>query len=93
MFMTVQLCDSACVSAHVNIPVCALAVCLHSPVCVYVCVYFPHCLLAAAAAAAAKSLQWCLTLCDPIDGSPTVFLPPAKSCSPHPQIPVLTSRP
>ena len=23
------------------------------------------------AAAAAKSLQWCLTLCDPIDGSPT----------------------
>ena len=23
-----------------------------------------------AAAAAAKSLQWCLTLCDPIDGSP-----------------------
>ena len=22
------------------------------------------------AAAAAKSLQWCLTLCDPIDGSP-----------------------
>ena len=26
--------------------------------------------LAAAAAAAAKSLQSCLTLCDPIDGSP-----------------------
>ena len=26
--------------------------------------------LAAAAAAAAKSLQWCPTLCDPIDGSP-----------------------
>ena len=25
---------------------------------------------AASAAAAAKSLQWCLTLCDPIDGSP-----------------------
>ena len=25
---------------------------------------------AATAAAAAKSLQWCLTLCDPIDGSP-----------------------
>ena len=25
----------------------------------------------AAAAAAAKSRQWCLTLCDPIDGSPT----------------------
>ena len=24
----------------------------------------------AAAAAAAKSLQWCPTLCDPIDGSP-----------------------
>ena len=24
----------------------------------------------AAAAAATKSLQWCLTLCDPIDGSP-----------------------
>ena len=28
-------------------------------------------LVAAAAAAAAKSLQSCLTLCDPIDGSPT----------------------
>ena len=27
-------------------------------------------LVAAAAAAAAKSLQSCLTLCDPIDGSP-----------------------
>ena len=27
-------------------------------------------LLAAAAAAAAKLHQWCLTLCDPIDGSP-----------------------
>ena len=26
--------------------------------------------MAAAAAAAAKSLQLCLTLCDPIDGSP-----------------------
>ena len=26
--------------------------------------------VAAAAAAAAKSLQWCLTLCDPVDGSP-----------------------
>ena len=29
-----------------------------------------HCCTAAAAAAAAKSLQSCLTLCDPIDGSP-----------------------
>ena len=28
---------------------------------------------AAAAAAAAKSLQWCPTLCDPIDGSPPGF--------------------
>ena len=47
MFMSVQLCDSACMSVHVNIPVCALAVCLHSPVCVCVCVcvYFSHCLL------------------------------------------------
>ena len=27
-------------------------------------------LRASAAAAAAKSLQWCPTLCDPIDGSP-----------------------
>ena len=26
--------------------------------------------ITAAAAAAAKSLQWCLTLCDPRDGSP-----------------------
>ena len=29
-----------------------------------------HCLEYAAAAAAAKLLQSCLTLCDPIDGSP-----------------------
>ena len=41
--------------------------------------------LTAAAAAAVKSLQSCLTLCDPIDGSPTLaggFLstvPPEKS--------------
>ena len=32
-----------------------------------------HYILAAAAAAAAKSLQWCLTLCDPIDDSPQGF--------------------
>ena len=31
---------------------------------------FTGCAAAAAAAAAAKSLQSCLTLCDPIDGSP-----------------------
>ena len=31
---------------------------------------------AAAAAAAAKSLQSCLTLCDPIDGSPPGFCIP-----------------
>ena len=31
---------------------------------------------AAAAAAAAKSLQLCLTLCDPRDGSPPGFLVP-----------------
>ena len=31
----------------------------------------PSCIAAAAATAAAKSLQSCLTLCDPIDGSPT----------------------
>ena len=31
---------------------------------------------AAAAAAAAKSLQSCLTLCDPIDGSPPASLVP-----------------
>ena len=30
----------------------------------------PKAIYAAAAAAAAKSLQSCLTLCDPIDGSP-----------------------
>ena len=33
-----------------------------------------HKLIVAAAAAAAKSLQLCLTLCDPIDGSPPGFL-------------------
>jgi len=32
--------------------------------------FLPRAYLAAAAAAAAKSLQSCLTLCDPIDGSP-----------------------
>ena len=30
-----------------------------------------YCYIPAAAAAAAKSLQSCLTLCDPIDGSPS----------------------
>ena len=34
----------------------------------------------AAAAAAAKSLHLCLTLCDPIDGSPPGFpIPPGKN--------------
>ena len=32
---------------------------------------FPECLLSIVAAAAAKSLQSCPTLCDPIDGSPS----------------------
>ena len=32
--------------------------------------YFFSCLISTASAAAAKSLQLCLTLCDPIDGSP-----------------------
>ena len=48
----------------------------------YVCLYIPHqlanylmkmfclCCTASAAPAAAKSLQSCPTLCDPIDGSP-----------------------
>ena len=39
------------------------------------CVFFisllTWCMNPAAAAAAAKSLQWCLTLCDPIDSSPS----------------------
>ena len=34
----------------------------------------------AGAAAAAKSLQWCLTLCDPIDGSPPGSPVPAELC-------------
>ena len=34
------------------------------------------CRLYAATAAAAKSLQSCLTLCDPIEGSPRGSLPP-----------------
>ena len=38
-----------------------MCVCLSPAVCMHICVY--------AAAAAAKSLQSCLTLCDPIDGS------------------------
>ena len=33
------------------------------------CILLIDCLSTAAAAAAAKSLQSCLTLCDPIDGS------------------------
>ena len=41
-------------------------VCVHVCVCVSVCVYLNH---FAAAAAAAKALQSCPTLCDPIDGS------------------------
>ena len=35
--------------------------------------YFNKAIPIAAAAAAAKSLQSCLTLCDPIDGSPPGF--------------------
>jgi len=57
MFMSVQLCDSACMSVHVNIPVCALAVCLRSPVCVCVCVFLslPSYLLSNPAPYAPKS--------------------------------------
>ena len=40
---------------------------LHGCVLVWVCVSY---LCVAAAAAAAKSLQSCPTLCDPVDGSP-----------------------
>ena len=36
----------------------------------FVHLYNLYCSYIAAAAAAAKSLQSCLTLCDPIDGSP-----------------------
>ena len=41
--------------------------------------------MAAAAAAAAKSLQSCLTLCHPIDGSPpgSLELPGKKSSGPQ----------
>ena len=38
--------------------------------------YLPECLVCAAAAAAAKLLQLCLTLCDPIDSSPPSFSVP-----------------
>ena len=36
---------------------------------------YTNCLLGTVAAAAAKSLQSCLTLCGPIDGSPLVSVP------------------
>ena len=36
----------------------------------YIHQLFTFCAICPAAAAAAKSLQSCLTLCDPIDGSP-----------------------
>ena len=36
----------------------------------FLCVFSSSISLSYAAAAAAKSLQSCLTLCDPIDGSP-----------------------
>ena len=36
----------------------------------YIYVYFSICYIQYTAAAAAKSLQLCPTLCDPIDGSP-----------------------
>ena len=39
----------------------------------WVAIAFSDIYTAAAAAAAAKSLQSCLTLCDPIDGSPPGF--------------------
>ena len=37
------------------------------------CLLLQYYMLAAATVAAAKSLQSCLTLCDPIDGSPPGF--------------------
>ena len=40
------------------------------PKCQSTCLTHSEAAAAAAAAAAAKSLQSCLTLCDPIDGSP-----------------------
>ena len=39
----------------------------------YICVYIADLLYCTVAAAAAKSLQSCPTLCDPIDGSPPGF--------------------
>ena len=39
-------------------------------ICMYVCITESLCCTPEAAAAAAKLLQSCLTLCDPTDGSP-----------------------
>ena len=51
---------------------------LHDTVRVITDVYTPHNMVrvTAAAAAAAKSLQSCPTLCDPIDGSPPGYTVP-----------------
>ena len=43
---------------------------IYTCVCVCVCIYIYIHTHTYTAAAAAKSLQSCLTLCDPIDGSP-----------------------
>ena len=65
MFECVYTCVYICV--HV-------CLCVHTHGVWYMCVHITHIhvwLLEAAAAAAAKSLQSCPTLCDPIDGSPS----------------------
>ena len=68
---------------QLNFHICIYEVCHLGQVTTFLCFVFPPLLTgdnstsliviavsAAAAAAAAKSLQLCLTLCDPIDGSP-----------------------
>ena len=55
---------------------CLILLVLDSCIFLFVAINLSFLLLsaaAAAAAAAAKSLQSCLTLCDPIDGSPRGF--------------------
>ena len=50
--------------------------CVYTGTCIFMCVSVCSYVRFYAAAAAAKSLQSCPTLCDPIDGSPPGFRVP-----------------
>ena len=73
-----------CVCIYVNIYVCVY-ICEYICVCIYIYIYITESpwYTPKTAAAAAKSLQSCPTLCDPIDGSPPGSPAPGFSRQEH----------